>query len=254
MSSARTSSVTVAAAVAAAVALAAAAVLMTSRAAAADDNLTALLRMQTQAMLDSVTAGDARVWDRYLHADAIYTAEDGVRKTKAQLLQEITPLPKGVSGTLAIVSFEVRQHGDTAIAVHDDHETEDYFGHPLTADYRTTDTWMRTRDGWRVVASQVHVRLSDPPAIRLSTTKLDEYAGTYRLASDITYAIRRDGESLIGERSGRPVQSLRVEASDVLFVPGQPRGRKVFLRDADGRITGFADRREGHDIVWTKER
>jgi hypothetical protein len=57
---------------------------------------------------------------------------------------------------------------------------------------------------------------------------------------------------LQGERTGRPAQPLRVEASDVLFVPAQPRSRKVFLRGPDGRLTGFADRREGHDIIWTR--
>jgi hypothetical protein len=38
----------------------------------------------------------------------------------------------------------------------------------------------------------------------------------------------------------------------VLFAPGQPRSRKVFQRDAGGRITGFADRREARDVVWTR--
>jgi len=43
-----------------------------------------------------------------------------------------------------------------------------------------------------------------------------------------------------------------MEATDVLFVKGQPRSRKVMLRDEQGRIVAFADRREGHDIVWRR--
>ncbi|HEX7842382.1 MAG TPA: hypothetical protein VF469_33145 [Kofleriaceae bacterium] len=38
----------------------------------------------------------------------------------------------------------------------------------------------------------------------------------------------------------------------MLFVPGQPRSRKIFHRDAAGRITGFADRHEARDVVWTR--
>lgn len=53
---------------------------------------------------------------------------------------------------------------------------------------------------------------------------------------------------------GRRGSELNVEAVDVMFVPGQPRSRKVFLRSADGRITGFVDRREGRDIPWKKVR
>jgi hypothetical protein len=45
---------------------------------------------------------------------------------------------------------------------------------------------------------------------------------------------------------------LKAEAPDVLFVPGQTRYRKVFLRGSDGRVTGFAERREAWDIVWKR--
>lgn len=74
----------------------------------------------------------------------------------------------------------------------------------------------------------------------------------YRLTPGITYAIRRDGRRLVGQRTGCEQQELHVEATDVLFVKGQPRSRKVMLRDEQDRIVGFADRREGHDIVWRR--
>jgi hypothetical protein len=32
-----------------------------------------------------------------------------------------------------------------------------------------------------------------------------------------------------------------------------PRYRKVFLRDDDGDVTGFAERREAWDLVFTKQ-
>jgi hypothetical protein len=56
-----------------------------------------------------------------------------------------------------------------------------------------------------------------------------------------------------GQRPGREAEKLLAEAPDVLFVPGQPRYRYVFLRDSDGRITGFAQRREAWDLVWKRE-
>jgi hypothetical protein len=98
----------------------------------------------------------------------------------------------------------------------------------------------------------VYASLQDPPAIALPAEQLDDYVGTYQLTDAISYVIRRDGEQLIGQRTGRDRQTLRVEARDVLFVPGQPRSRKVFLRDARGQVTRFADRREARDVVWTR--
>jgi ketosteroid isomerase-like protein len=221
---------------------------------AQNNDVARVLEQQTQELLNAVSSGDARVWDRSLDANVIYLAEDGTRKTKAALLKEITPLATGISGSISVTAFEVRLHGDTAVTTHNDLESEDYFGHPLRAEYRTTDTWVRTPQGWKLVASQVHAQLIDPPAIQLPSATLDEYAGMYRLNADITYTIRRESNRLIGERSGRPAQTLSVEAAAVMFVAGQPRSRKIFLRGADGRITGFVDRREGRDIPWTKVR
>ena len=212
----------------------------------------AVLKAQTQQLLDAVTAGDATVWDRYLDPQMIYLDEAGAVETKASLLPQIKPLPAGISGSIAIGRFEVKLFGDTAVVLHVDEESENYFGHELHAQYMTTATWRLGAGGWKLISTQVHASLLDPPAIALPADQLDEYIGSYQLTDAISYAVRRDGDHLVGERTGRPPQTLRVEARDVLFVPGQPRSRKIFLRDDRGRITGFADRREARDVVWTR--
>ena len=60
------------------------------------------------------------------------------------------------------------------------------------------------------------------------------------------------GQRLVGGKKGSSMKPLDVEVRDVLFVPGQPRIRKIFQRDEKGRITGFVDRRESWDLVWKK--
>jgi len=211
-----------------------------------------VLRAQTQALLDAVTRGDAKVWDRYLDPRAVYVDENGTINSKAALLPQIAPLPTGITGNLAVERFAMTRFGDTAVTVYVARESEDYFGHTLSAEYLMTDTWRLESAGWRLVASHAHVKNFDPPAIALPVEQLDDYAGTYRLTDAIAYTIRRDGSALAGERTGRKPQPLLVELRDVLFVAGEPRSRKIFQRDARGRITGFVDRREGHDVVWTR--
>lgn len=90
--------------------------------------------------------------------------------------------------------------------------------------------------------TQVLATLIDPPAIALPAAQLDEYAGTYQLTEAIRYPIRRDDEHLIDERTGRPAQELRVEARDVMFVPGQPRSRKIFQRDGRWAVADLGRR------------
>ena len=131
-------------------------------------------------------------------------------------------------------------------------ENEDYHGHKLHCQYRTTDTWVKKADGWRLVAAQVLAMRTDPPAVRLSADLRKEYAGKYALTPEIAYEVRVNGETLEGQQTGRKPEALQAEAPDVLFVPGKPRYRYVFLRDAQGTITGLAQRREAWDLVWKR--
>lgn len=211
----------------------------------------AILKAQTQQLEDAVSAGDRAVWDRYVDPRIIYVSEAGDYETKASLLKQVEPLPAGISGTIVARDFAIELHGDTAIVRDADDETENYFGHVIHARYLTTSTW-RYSNGWKLIARQVIATLIDPPAITLPAAQLDEYAATFELTKDITYTIARDGDHLVGTRTGRPPQVLAIEARDVLFVPGQPRSRKIFLRDPTGRIDRLADRREGRDIIWTR--
>lgn len=211
-----------------------------------------LLRRQTQELLDAVSSGTSAVWDRYLDPEVKLVDESGTVMTKKEMVDGTKPLPAGVSGTLRIVEFEAAVHRDVAVATHVDDENEEYHGHKLHSQYRTTDTWRKTPAGWRLIASQVLALRTDPPAVPVSAAVRKEYCGQYSLASGIAYEIREKGDSLEGQQSGRPTEELRAESPDVLFVPGKPRYRKIFLRGPDGRITGFADRREAWDLDWKR--
>jgi len=220
---------------------------------AAAEDVKATLTQQTQEMFDAVSSGDAKVWNKYLAPGAIYVDEAGAVNSREATIKQIVPLPKGISGTIKVNPVAFHQSGDTAILVHRDDETENYFGQTLHAEYLSTDTWQKTKDGWRLVGEQVLAELKEPPAIALPAAKLDRYAGTFKLKDGtLTYTIARKGAKLMGTRSGRPAAELLAEATDVFFVHGQPRIRKIFQRDASGRITGFVDRREGRDVVWLK--
>jgi ketosteroid isomerase-like protein len=220
----------------------------------AADNDGAILRRQAQELMDAVTYGNAKVWDKYLDPQVVYIDEAGEVSDKPGLIAQIKPLPEGISGSIKTEVTQLHFFGDTAVMHVDDHESENYFGQTIKAEYRSLQTWRRTGDGWKLIGAQVYAGLIDPASIKLPAARLDEYAGVYRLNAQVTYTLRRDGDKLIGQRSGRDPVTLAIEASDVFFVPGQPRSRKIILRDQTGRITGFADRREGRDILWTRER
>lgn len=238
--------------------LAAAAILP---AASRAETVPALLKAQTQELMDAVGRGDSEPWKRYVHADCLYTSEDGEVSDRTRLLADLKPLPEGVSGRIEVIDFRARVEGGTAVATYVSDEHEDFHGHALHCQYRSTDTWLKTRSGWRLLSSQVLALRTDPPAVALDPAKADEYCGRYSLTPEIAFEIRKKsvpeaqtagGSALEGEQTGRPPRELRAEAPDVFFSPGRVRYRYVFRRDAAGRIAGFAERREAWDLVWSR--
>jgi hypothetical protein len=211
----------------------------------------ATLQHATQALVDALAPGERAVWEHYSDPSLTYVTEDNEVKNRAQLLDSMKPLPTGSSGWIVVEEFGCTDFGSFAVTTYlmDEHETIE--GHELHARYRGSDTWRATASGWRLVAAQLYAIPQDPPHGE-ATSALADYAGTYSLSAITRQTIRQDGDHLVAERPGRTPQLLLPESGDVFFTPGHPRTRRIFLRDAGGRIVGFADRREGIDVLWTR--
>ena len=211
----------------------------------------ATLQRATQALVDALAPGERALWEHYSDPSLTYVTEDNEVKSRAQLLDEMKPLPAGSSGWIVVEEFRCTDFGGFAVTTYimDEHETIE--GHELHARYRGSDTWRATAEGWRLVAAQVYAIPLDPPRGGAAAA-LADYAGTYSLSAITRQTIRQDGDHLVAERPGRAPQLLLPESGDVFFTPGHPRSRRIFLRSADGRVAGFADRREGTDLKWTR--
>jgi hypothetical protein len=217
----------------------------------ADDH--ALITSYMQAMSDAIASGNAAVWDKHLDPNVIFAEEDDTYKGKADMLKEIAPLPKGLSGTIWVDLLSYHEEDGIAVALFRQNETEHYFGQTIYAKYLTSTTWRKRTEGWKLIASQVLAERIDPPAITLPRKQLAQYVGKYRLKdSAATYSLQLVDEQLIGTRDARKPATWNAEASDVFFLSGDPRIRKIFQRDASGKITGFIERRESWDVVWLK--
>ncbi len=218
----------------------------------ANNSVTTTLRAKDQALLDAIAPGTKKVWEDALASEAVYVDESGMILDRKAFLDQLTPLPAGASGKLEIANYQAHVSGDLATVIHLDNEQETYHGQNLTAQYLTTETWRRDGDEWKLYLIHTYAVLKDPPTITLPEKELRQYVGEYSAAPDLTYVIRFDGQRLVGGKKGTSPKPLDVEVRDVLFVPGQPRIRKIFQRNESGKITGFVDRRESWDLVWKK--
>ncbi|HEY7643340.1 MAG TPA: nuclear transport factor 2 family protein [Steroidobacteraceae bacterium] len=211
------------------------------------------LRKITQEMLDAVAPGNADVWRRYLHERVLRVDENGKVQSKEELLKEFAPLPPGLVGEAKVDTFKVQTHGDVAVVAFEMQEHLDYHGQILRSRFRVSDTWLKTGQGWQLLAEQVAAVLKDPPSIKLTQQQLCEYNGSYSLTAEIVTTLACTQDGFTAERSGRPSTQYLAEVPDVFFVAGQPRARRIFVRDAQGKVVGFVDRREGEDIRWLRK-
>lgn len=206
---------------------------------------------RTQELMDSLVPGDKAPWQKYFAEDALFFDEKGRNMGKAELVKDISPLPKGYSGRIRIVRPQSRIIGDTAVLSYDLDEEETIFGQMLHARYHATDTWMYRDGRWQILASQV-LRYYEDPAVGVSDPKkLDLYVGTYELAPGVAMEITREGDRLFAQRTGRKREELFPEAGGIFFRKGVE-GRRLFHIAADGKVDTLIDRRNNEDVVWKK--
>ncbi len=220
--------------------------------AAPDSKTETELLAKTQALVDAVAPGNKAPWNETLDQNFIGMDENGTVRSKEELVREIEPLPAGLDGHIKVENFRIRQTGQLAVAVYELQEALNYRGQPLHTRYRSVDTWLRTKQGWRLMAQHSAAVLKDPPAISLSRDELCAYSGRYQLTPEIQTTIECVADGLKAERTGRPSVTYRPEVRDLFFAPGQPRSRRIFQRGADGSVVSFVDRREGEDIRWVR--
>lgn len=206
---------------------------------------------RTQELFDAVIPANQEPWKKYYADDCIFADEKGRQMNKAELVADITPLPKGYSGTIKIAKPMSRIIGDTAILSYDLDETEIVFGQHLTARYHGTDTWLRRNGRWQIVASQTMRYYEDPAVGQSDPAKFPQFSGTYELAPGQTRRVFAEGDKLFVERKGKREQ-LYPETPDIFFRKGVE-GRILFRSGPNGKVDALIDRRNNEDIVWQKK-
>jgi ketosteroid isomerase-like protein len=227
------------------------ATLATTPALAAADNVSALLLERTQAFSDAGPLGDGKAMAVLADDRLVFFNENGDRATKADLAS-ITPGPSnGVTTHMSVTDWDCQVHGDVAVTSFIDNAARtDAKGQTTNARYRSVETWLHQGGDWRMIGSET-VALIDDPAI-VAVAAIDDYVGTYRAASGLTFTFARSGADLAATTGGQPLTVQKAEALDIFFTPGGARAIKIFQRDASGKVSGFVYHRPGQAILFTR--
>ena len=206
-----------------------------------DQHLAAQLRQSDEILLKAVHTANRSAWQTFAAPDFFYLDEEGGVTYLDAFLRQLVPM---TSEPLKIQTYSLTRAGDTAVVFHEDTDE-------IRVRYVFTETWQRLNGAWKLRVLHITNVLSDPPSIQLSKAQIEELAGTY-YSDSVTYTIRRDGDHILAKRPDGQETELKAETRDMLFSPGNPRVRKVFPRDAAGKVTGFVVRYENSDTLWTK--
>lgn len=221
----------------------------------ADRDLSALLKRQTQVFSEAGQAGDTAILGKYLDPDVVFMNETGEIVTKADMVKSNGAAPrKPTDRSIEVTDWVLHRQGggQTATATFVDVLTQRFHGQTLIYRFRSTETWARRVDGWKMIASQTMNVQQDPPAVRLPAADLDTYVGVYRADQDLKVIIARSAQGLTASTNGGAPVPIMAELRDVFFLPGIPNMRRIFQRDASGQVTGYVSRRDGVDIALSK--
>jgi hypothetical protein len=208
-------------------------------------------RATEQKLMDAIAKGDKGPWEQVMDPACVYTTEEGQVLGKRQFVDELRPLPAGLSGDISVQDLTVQQVENIAIVRFLVDEWEVVFGQRLSTRYRATDTFRREGADWKMLSSHVSVVTQDPPSQEVSKDQWPSYVGAYRLLPDgWTFTVElRDG-LLYGGRDPKKLRPLIPLAPDAFVLSGSL-GEWIFVTEK-GAVTHILNFRKFEPLVWTR--
>lgn len=216
------------------------------------EDVSALLHRQTQAFSDAGQQGKGSVMAKYLDDDVVFFNEGGDSASKADMSQNGPPAP-GINRTITTTDWNCKVHGDVAVSSFIDVVEQGPSDRREQYKYRSVETWLKEKGGWKMIGSETLALQEDPPAIALDQATLQQYVGAYEAAPGMDITFSRQGDRLLASLNGGVSVVQEAQARDIVFSPGRGANPKVFLRAADGRITGFIYLRASHSVTFKRK-
>lgn len=205
-----------------------------------------------KSLMDAISSGEKEPWQKHLADDFVLLDRDGTVKVKKDLVDGASPIRAGY--TLALDTTDVHSRdlgGDAVVLWYRVLEDMTIFGQPIHVEYRNSHVFQKRDGRWQMLTWHYVELLRDPDPVPVDPKRLESLAGEYALSDSVKLAVTmRDGK-LYGARAGRAEVELIPECEHVFGSRGSE-FRKIFIRDASGKVVEMIDRRKGSDTHWKK--
>jgi len=204
-----------------------------------------------EARTEASNKRDQAGYSRYVADDCIFSTDDGVVVTKAQVMAHVGKLPTEYDHSMNPRDYVVHVYGDTAVLNVRYTTHEQFTDADIVSEMRMTETYVRQDGRWLLIARQwakIPTNFRKPITVHTSTYK--DYVGEYewRPLDDVETISLKDGKLWTQSGNDAPEEFLPL-GTDTFFLKGEL-GTNKFIRDAQGHVTGYtyqdADGQEIH--------
>ncbi len=158
------------------------------------------------------------------------------------------------STVLPAAHLVVHRQGDVAVATFIHERITHFYGLTLHTQYRSTETWVKRGETWKMLALQSRALEQEMPVRDLAKDEMGDYAGSYAAGAGLAGEISWHQGELQLHTAGAAPYPLRPIVRDDFASPGSPGTGTLFQRNQDGRVAGFVLRCQGQDLLFVKLR
>lgn len=214
----------------------------------AQNNVEQELKRIENDWLNSYLRGDKQTFERLVADDFTRTDESGKFATKAEEKELIQAPPASVNASLTNEDMQVRVYGETAVVTG---RIVSKVQDSLNFQSRFTDTFVKRKGCWQVVARHYSRIPAERSVINLDSNIYDAYVGQYELMPNFVLNVTKEGAKLMSQTTGQPKVELLPESEIEFFIKGFT-AHFVFVRDETGGVTKLIINQEGQRVTARK--
>jgi len=207
-----------------------------------------ILKRLENEWLDSYLRGNKQTFDRIVADDFSRIDESGKLASKAEERMLVQAPPASVNASLTNEDMHVRVTGNVALVTG---RIVSKVQGTLSFQSRFTDTFVKRKGRWQVVARHYSRIPTERIAINVDSKIYDAYLGQYEIAPHVVLDITKEGEKLMSQTTGQPKMELLPESEIEFFIKGFT-AQFVFVRDGSGHVTKLIINQEGQRLVAKK--
>jgi hypothetical protein len=194
---------------------------------------------------------DFAAWSRFIADDCIYSDDDGIIDTNVKAhVMDHWKLPREYDHGVNPRDYVVHVYGNTAVINYRVTIHEQFTDADIISEQRVTETVIKQNAAWLLVARQwgnLPVNFHKPVAVDTGVYK--DFVGQYewRPLDDVETISVKDGK--LWSQSGKDEDKEYFPLSPETFFLKDDLSSMTFVRDAQGRVTGYTYHRwDGQEI------